>query len=128
MDKSEIPEDAVKYVALLTGMQVVYNAQLELKKTRYYQDNVRKYSHEAIKAMEFSFKKDHAKLWKIDEKRAADLMLAVHKIAQLIVEDNGIGIHAIATILRKDVDLGRIVVKELTDEEILEYQKGAEEK
>lgn len=118
MTENELPEDAIKFVAMLTGMQVVLNCQLELKGTPYYQDKVRKDVHQAVESMKLFFHKQHKKIWKVDETKAADLMMAIHTIAKLIAQDNGIGINAIATLLRKDVDLTRVIIKEMTDEEL----------
>jgi hypothetical protein len=119
----ELNDDAVTYVILLSAFQVVLNCQLELQGTPYLKGNALQKVREAVNILNLHHARSRDKIWKIDPEKAADIMYSIDEISKLIAKGDGVSLAVTASILRRDLDLSRCILKELTDEELKDYKK-----
>jgi uncharacterized alkaline shock family protein YloU len=101
------------YVTLLSAMQVVLNCALELEGTPYMQGKVKQKVNEAINVMNLKNAKNRDKLWKIDDKIAADMMMAIHTIGENIAKCDATALSNITAITRQGVDFSKFKLVEI---------------
>lgn len=112
------PEEAITYITMLSAFQVILNCQSELEGSNYYQGKSKEVINTAINTLSLNNAKNRNKIWKIDEKLAADIMHSIHVIGEQIAQSNPLGLHAITYLTRQGIDLSKIKIVELTDEEL----------
>lgn len=114
----ELDEGSITYIIMLSAFQVVLNCQLELKGTGYDQGVITNKVREAVNMLNLKNSRNRDRIWKVDDKRAADMMYAIENIAKLIAISDGVAINAITHLLRQGLDFSKILVTELSDEEL----------
>jgi hypothetical protein len=114
----ELEEGSVTYIIMLAAFQVVLNCQFELKGTIYDQGPVANKVREAVNMLNLKNSRNRDSIWKVDDKRAADMMFAIDKIAGLIATSDGLALTAIADLFRQGIDFNRVLISELSDEEL----------
>jgi len=114
----ELEEGSVTYIIMLAAFQVVLNCQLELKGTIYDQSPVANKVREAVNMLNLKNSRNRDRIWQVDDKKAADMMFSIEKIAKLISKSDGVAICAIADLLRKNLDFSKVLISELSDEEL----------
>jgi hypothetical protein len=114
---SDASEESVTYIIMLSAMQVVLNCALELQGTIYDQGKVKIKVREAINILSAQNSKNRDKIWKTDEKHAADLMYAVQIIGEQIAKGDGMALAAITKLTRDGFDLSRCVITELNEKD-----------
>lgn len=114
----ELDEGSITYIIMLSAFQVVLNCQLELKGTMYDQGVITNKVREAVNMLNLKNSRNRDRIWKVDDKRAADMMYAIENIAKLIATSDGVAINAITHLLRQGLDFSKILVTELSDEEL----------
>lgn len=120
----EVMPETITYIVMLSALQVVLNCSLELKGTVYDQGKVKEKVREAINQMTLQNSKNRDRIWKADEKKAADYMYAIQKVGEQIAKGDGLALLLIAKLSRDGFDLSRCVISELTEEE-MEQRKAA---
>ena len=110
-------KESITYITMLSAFQVVLNCQLDLKETIYEQDKktVQKV-REAVNMLNLNNSKNRNKIWKADEKQAADLMYAIEVIGKQIALGDGIALSAITQLTRDGFDLSKCKIVELDEE------------
>ena len=123
-EENNVMPETVTYIIMLSAMQVVLNCSMELEKTVYNQGKVKEKVREAINQMTASNAKNRDRIWKADEKQAADFMYAIQKVGEQIAKSDGLALMLITKLSRDGFDLSRCVITELSDEE-MEKRKAA---
>lgn len=103
------------YITLLSAMQVVLNCALELEGTPYMQGKVKQKVNEAINVMNLKNARNRDKIWKIDDKMAADIMMAIHIVGENIARCEGTALANITAITRQGIDLNRYKLVEIDE-------------
>lgn len=122
----EISEDTITYITLLLGMEVMLNASYALEGTKFYKSKVQSTINNALKVLSKYNSTSQESLWQTDEKQVSKMMWSMHIIAEQIAKGDGVALAFITNLTRQGFDLSRCVIKELTDEELLELQNGNE--
>lgn len=123
-EENNILPETITYITMLSALQVVLNCSLELKDTIYDQGKVKEKVREAINQMVLYNAKNRDRIWKADEKKAADFMYGIQKIGEQIAKGDGLALMLITKLSRDGFDLSRCVITELSDEE-MEKRKAA---
>lgn len=123
-DENNILPETITYITMLSALQVVLNCSLELEKTIYNQGKVKEKVREAINQMVAYNVKNRDRIWKADEKQAADFMYGIQKVGEQIAKSDGLALMLITKLSRDGFDLSKCVITELSDEE-MEKRKAA---
>jgi hypothetical protein len=113
--KSDVTEEYINYIILLSALQVVYNTSLELQNSKFYSSKVKIKVKEAINILTQTYNKDLRKIWNMDEKMAADFMYGIQGIGEQIAKTNGLALPTIADLIRKDIDLSKFNLIEVKE-------------
>jgi len=122
----EPSKESITYIIMLSAMQVVLNCQLELEGTLYDQGKVTQKVREAVNMLNLKNASNRNKIWKTDEINAANTMMGIQIIGEQIAKSDGKILHLLTNLTRSGIDLSRCVLKELTDEELIEYHEAKE--
>jgi len=122
----EPSKESITYIIMLSAMQVVLNCQLELEGTVYDQGKVTQKVREAVNMLNLKNASNRNKIWKTDEINAANTMMGIQIIGEQIAKSDGKILHLLTNLTRSGIDLSRCVLKELTDEELIEYHEAKE--
>lgn len=115
--------EAITYITMLSAFQVVLNCQLELEGTQFSQGKAKEKIREAINSLSLSNSKNKARIWKLDDRKAADLMYAIQKIGEAVAKDNGTILHLVTKLSRMDFDLSRVKLVEISEKEANKLEK-----
>lgn len=120
-ESNTVSAESITYIIMLSAMQVVLNCQLELQGTVYDQGKAAQKVREAINMMSLKNSANRDLIWKTDDMNAARMMKGVEIIGEQIAKSDGKTLHLLTNLTRSGLDLSRCILKELTDEELLEY-------
>ena len=116
-DNTEISQELITYITLLSAMQVVQNCTLELEGTIYDQGRVKVKTKEALIAMTQMNDKRKRKMWDNDSYTAATFMQAIHIIGEQLAKGDGTALANITALTRQGVDLSKYKLVEIEEDE-----------
>jgi hypothetical protein len=120
-DNTEISQELITYITLLSAMQVVQNCTLELEGTIYDQGRVKIKTKEALIAMTQMNDKRKRKMWDNDSYTAATFMQAIHIIGEQLAKGDGTALANITALTRQGIDLSKYKLVEIEEDGITEH-------
>jgi len=114
-EEQEVSQDMIKYITLLSAMQVVQNCTLELEGTMYDQGRVKVKTKEALIAMTQANDKRKRKMWENDSLMSATFMQAIHIIGEQLAKGDGTALANITALTRQGIDLSKYKLVEIED-------------
>jgi hypothetical protein len=116
-DNTEISQELITYITLLSAMQVVQNCTLELQGTIYDQGKVKIKTREALNAMTQLNDKRKRQMWDNDPIMAPTFMQAIHIIGEQLAKGDGTALANITALTRQGVDLSKYKLVEIEEDE-----------
>jgi hypothetical protein len=116
-DNTEISQELITYITLLSAMQVVQNCTLELQGTIYDQGKVKIKTREALNAMTQLNDKRKRQMWDNDPIMAPTFMQAIHIIGEQLAKGDGTALANITALTRQGIDLSKYKLVEIEEDE-----------
>lgn len=117
-ENSQVSQEALTYIVLLSAMQVTLNCATELKGTKYYSGKVKQKCTEAINTLMHFNTKNHKIIWEIDSEASAKIMYGIQAIGEQIAIGGIESLGVIADLTRKGFDFSKYKLVELEENEI----------